>query len=129
MKKTGCRFPARWCGSHRRELKAIAPPVSACSSTIRPTARRRARRSNPFSRESWRPNARRTRCERAAAVGLKMSKRYFGTDGIRGRADEPPNTADFLLKLGRAAGRVLAREDGATMLIGKDTRISGYMLE
>ena len=58
-----------------------------------------------------------------------MSKRYFGTDGIRGRAGEPPITADFMLKLGRAAGRVLAREDGATVLIGKDTRISGYMLE
>src|SRR6185503_4993991 len=82
-----------------------------------------------FSRESWRPNARRTRCERIAVVGLKMSKRYFGTDGIRGRAGEPPITADFMLKLGRAAGRVLAREDGATVLIGKDTRISGYMLE
>src|SRR6185503_5523945 len=82
-----------------------------------------------FSRESWRPNARRTRCERIAVVGLKMSKRYFGTDGIRGRAGEPPITADFMLKLGRAAGRVLAREDGATVLIGKDTRVSGYMFE
>jgi phosphoglucosamine mutase len=58
-----------------------------------------------------------------------MSKRYFGTDGIRGRAGEPPITADFMVKLGRAAGRVLARNDGATVLIGKDTRISGYMLE
>jgi phosphoglucosamine mutase len=58
-----------------------------------------------------------------------MSKRYFGTDGIRGRAGEPPITADFMLKLGGAAGRVLARNDGATVLIGKDTRISGYMLE
>ena len=58
-----------------------------------------------------------------------MSKRYFGTDGIRGRAGEPPITADFMVKLGGAAGRVLARNDGATVLIGKDTRISGYMLE
>ena len=58
-----------------------------------------------------------------------MEKKYFGTDGIRGRAGEPPITADFMVKLGRAAGRVLAREDGATVLIGKDTRISGYMLE
>ena len=58
-----------------------------------------------------------------------MQKRYFGTDGIRGRAGEPPITADFMVKLGRAAGRVLARDDGAAVLIGKDTRISGYMLE
>ena len=58
-----------------------------------------------------------------------MQKRYFGTDGIRGRAGEPPITADFMVKLGRAAGRVLAHGRGATVLIGKDTRISGYMLE
>ena len=58
-----------------------------------------------------------------------MQKRYFGTDGIRGRAGEPPITADFMVKLGRAAGRVLTRGRGATVLIGKDTRISGYMLE
>ena len=58
-----------------------------------------------------------------------MQKRYFGTDGIRGRAGEPPITADFMVKLGRAAGRVLASGRGATVLIGKDTRISGYMLE
>ena len=58
-----------------------------------------------------------------------MQKRYFGTDGIRGRAGEPPITADFMVKLGRAAGRVLARGKDATVLIGKDTRISGYMLE
>src|SRR5215468_107309 len=55
-------------------------------------------------------------------------KKYFGTDGIRGRAGEHPITPEFMLKLGRAIGRVLG--DGqATVLIGKDTRISGYMLE
>ena len=58
-----------------------------------------------------------------------MKKIYFGTDGIRGRAGEPPITVDFMVKLGRAAGRVLARGRGATVLIGKDTRVSGYMLE
>jgi len=58
-----------------------------------------------------------------------MQKRYFGTDGIRGRAGEAPITADFMVKLGRAAGRVLAHGHDATVLIGKDTRISGYMLE
>lgn len=58
-----------------------------------------------------------------------MQKRYFGTDGIRGRAGEAPITADFMVKLGRAAGRVLAHGRDATVLIGKDTRISGYMLE
>jgi phosphoglucosamine mutase len=58
-----------------------------------------------------------------------MEKRYFGTDGIRGRVGEPPITAEFMLKLGRAAGKVLAGGDRATVLIGKDTRISGYMFE
>jgi phosphoglucosamine mutase len=59
-----------------------------------------------------------------------MSKRkYFGTDGIRGRVGEGPVSADFMLRLGNAAGRVLAREGGATVVIGKDTRISGYMFE
>lgn len=61
-----------------------------------------------------------------------MSRKYFGTDGIRGRVGDAPITPDFVLKLGQAAGRVLAqRADGQrrTVLIGKDTRISGYMLE
>ena len=58
-----------------------------------------------------------------------MQKRYFGTDGIRGRAGEPPITAEFMLRLGRAAGQVFAGSSHATVLIGKDTRISGYMLE
>ena len=65
-----------------------------------------------------------------------MSKRqYFGTDGVRGRVGEPPITPELVLKLGYAAGRVLARGEGARtgdaprVLIGKDTRISGYLLE
>jgi phosphoglucosamine mutase len=58
------------------------------------------------------------------------SRRYFGTDGIRGRVGEGPVSADFMLRLGRAAGRVLARDGApATVVIGKDTRISGYMFE
>ncbi|MEP6482894.1 MAG: phosphoglucosamine mutase [Rudaea sp.] len=56
-------------------------------------------------------------------------KKYFGTDGIRGRAGESPITAEFMLALGRAAGIVLSTNNRATFLIGKDTRISGYMLE
>jgi phosphoglucosamine mutase len=56
-------------------------------------------------------------------------KKYFGTDGIRGRVGTPPITAEFMLGLGRAAGRVLTGAGLATVLIGKDTRISGYMLE
>jgi phosphoglucosamine mutase len=58
-----------------------------------------------------------------------MTKRYFGTDGIRGKVGEPPITADFLLKLGWAAGRVFASEGHGFVLVGKDTRISGYMFE
>lgn len=58
-----------------------------------------------------------------------MKKKYFGTDGIRGKVGEPPITADFLLKLGWAAGRVFANEGNGFVLVGKDTRISGYMFE
>jgi len=60
-----------------------------------------------------------------------MSRNYFGTDGIRGRVGDSPITPDFVLKLGWAAGRVLAeRTSGSKLiLIGKDTRISGYMFE
>jgi len=59
-----------------------------------------------------------------------MTQRFFGTDGIRGEVGKPPITAEFVLKLGWAAGRVLAaRGDRGKVLIGKDTRISGYMFE
>ncbi len=63
-----------------------------------------------------------------------MTRRYFGTDGIRGRVGETPITPDFMLKLGWACGRVFQRFGGGegdhcTVVIGKDTRISGYMFE
>jgi len=59
-----------------------------------------------------------------------MSRRYFGTDGIRGTVGEHPITPDFMLRLGHAVGHVLkSSEARPTVLIGKDTRISGYMLE
>ena len=59
-----------------------------------------------------------------------MTRRFFGTDGIRGAVGTPPITPDFVLRLGHAVGRVLCRtEKRPTVLIGKDTRISGYMLE
>jgi phosphoglucosamine mutase len=66
---------------------------------------------------------------------LTESRRYFGTDGIRGTVGKPPITPDFVMRLGYAAGKVLASGAGlsagqhAGVLIGKDTRISGYMLE
>lgn len=78
---------------------------------------------------------------RAAASGLRqpistlgkeknMSRKYFGTDGIRGTVGRAPITPDFMLHLGHAVGNVLRRtETRPTVLIGKDTRISGYMLE
>ncbi|MEE2893577.1 MAG: phosphoglucosamine mutase [Pseudomonadota bacterium] len=56
-------------------------------------------------------------------------RRWFGTDGIRGRVGSEPITPDFVLRLGWAAGRVFAREGVRCILIGKDTRVSGYMLE
>ena len=58
-----------------------------------------------------------------------MKNKYFGTDGIRGRVGDAPVTADFMLRLGRAAGKVLAGGDSRSVVIGKDTRISGYMFE
>ena len=59
-----------------------------------------------------------------------MSRKYFGTDGIRGHVGHSPITPDFFLKLAHCVGRVLKRsENRPTVLIGKDTRISGYMLE
>ena len=59
-----------------------------------------------------------------------MNRKYFGTDGIRGTVGQPPITPDFVLRLAHAVGRVLKRtESRPTVLIGKDTRISGYMLE
>jgi phosphoglucosamine mutase len=63
-----------------------------------------------------------------------QQRRYFGTDGMRGRVGDAPITPDVILKLGWAAGRTLTKADGArgerpAVLIGKDTRISGYLLE
>lgn len=58
-----------------------------------------------------------------------MEKKYFGTDGIRGKVGEHPITADLMLHLGWAVGKVLARGRQSKALIGKDTRISGYMFE
>lgn len=62
-----------------------------------------------------------------------MTRKYFGTDGVRGRVGALPITPDFVMKLGYAAGKVLAQAESSsskpTILIGKDTRISGYMLE
>ena len=59
-----------------------------------------------------------------------MTRKYFGTDGIRGTVGKSPITPDFVLRLAHAVGRVLKKtEEHPTVLIGKDTRISGYMLE
>ena len=64
-----------------------------------------------------------------------MIRKYFGTDGVRGRVGEQPITPDFVMRLGYSAGKVLVAQEimlggeRATVLIGKDTRISGYMLE
>ena len=59
-----------------------------------------------------------------------MTRQYFGTDGIRGTVGQAPITPDFVLRLAHAVGQVLRRDEAhPTVLIGKDTRISGYMLE
>lgn len=68
-----------------------------------------------------------------ALINMKDSsekkRKYFGTDGIRGRVGVWPITPEFVLKLGWAVGKVLARQGSGKVLIGKDTRISGYMFE
>src|SRR5919106_5821528 len=61
---------------------------------------------------------------------MSGERKYFGTDGIRGKVGTSPITPDFVMKLGWAVGRVLAKSGGGSrVLIGKDTRISGYMFE
>ncbi|NKC13619.1 MAG: phosphoglucosamine mutase [Gammaproteobacteria bacterium] len=60
---------------------------------------------------------------------MPQERAYFGTDGIRGKVGEPPITPDFVMRLGFAAGRVLSGKGSGKVLIGKDTRISGYMFE
>ena len=58
-----------------------------------------------------------------------VAKKYFGTDGIRGKVGDHPITAEFMLRLGWAAGRVFSSQGKGRIIIGKDTRISGYMFE
>src|SRR5262245_54150889 len=72
-----------------------------------------------------------TRCvlpRRCCRERSLMGRKYFGTDGVRGKVGENPLTVDFALRLASAAARVLA-PNGGTVLIGKDTRVSGYMFE
>src|SRR5205823_3000878 len=99
---------------------------------------RRSMRSKSGARSKARvDDATRARASRFASEEWRSmtQKRYFGTDGVRGRMGEAPITPELVLKLGYAAGRVLVREaagksGGApAVLIGKDTRISGYLLE
>lgn len=65
----------------------------------------------------------------SALAASTATRQYFGTDGIRGRVGTWPISADFMLRLGHAAGTVLGRGARGTVLIGKDTRVSGYMFE
>lgn len=60
---------------------------------------------------------------------MATARKYFGTDGIRGMVGKPPITPDFVMKLGWAAGRILAHHNKGPVIIGKDTRVSGYMFE
>src|SRR5579862_3120370 len=60
---------------------------------------------------------------------MEVKPNFFGTDGVRGRVGEWPITVDFILKLGWAVGHVLKHNNDIKILVGKDTRISGYMIE
>src|SRR5512141_3009600 len=70
----------------------------------------------------------RRRQERGVIEKMASERKYFGTDGVRGQVGEHPMTVEFALRLASAAARVLA-PDGGTALVGKDTRLSGYMFE
>src|SRR5688572_33041503 len=62
--------------------------------------------------------------------GARMTRKFFGTDGIRGRTNEPPMTAEMAQRVGQAAGAHFLRGDHRhRVVIGKDTRLSGYMME
>src|SRR5688572_3349030 len=58
-----------------------------------------------------------------------MTRKYFGTDGVRGTVGKAPMTPDFVMRLGYAAGKVFSKGEQPAVIIGKDTRISGYMIE
>src|SRR5436309_2991988 len=92
-----------------------------CVCTMSPPRWTRSRSGPQSMRRQSRPLNRRK---------ISMARKYFGTDGIRGTVGQDPITPDFMLRLGHAVGRVLRRTDKRpTVLIGKDTRISGYMIE
>src|SRR5881394_162624 len=74
----------------------------------------------PSTQCAWQP--------RSSRENDSMGRKYFGTDGVRGRVGEHPLTVDFALRLASAAARVLA-PDGGRVMIGKDTRLSGYLFE
>lgn len=62
-------------------------------------------------------------------MSSNIKRKYFGTDGVRGRVGQFPITPDFVMRLGMAAGKVLSKNSQGRVIIGKDTRLSGYMLE
>lgn len=62
-------------------------------------------------------------------MSSNIKRKYFGTDGVRGRVGQYPITPDFVMRLGMAAGKVLSKNSQGRVIIGKDTRLSGYMLE
>src|SRR5438552_3384641 len=97
------------------------------ASHLPPSRRSRARAYCAFT--MWLPRAMPCRSsQRCATKESAMGRSFFGTDGIRGLVGEHPMTVDFALRLASAAARVLAPE-GGMVLIGKDTRLSGYMFE
>ena len=120
------RSPAgRWMGASRRAWRRRSRPFStahtSCVCTMSPP------RSMPQSVAS---RQRQCRPQLDLSESCSMSRKFFGTDGIRGTVGQSPITPDFMLRLGHAVGRVLRRDrEHPTVLIGKDTRISGYMIE
>jgi len=107
-------------------------PASVAAATVAMMKGAAVVRARMMYRRQWMRRDWFARLDRCMATGSTTmgERQYFGTDGIRGRVGESPITPEFILKLGWAAGRAFRREGQAnTMLIGKDTRLSGYMFE
>src|ERR1700689_3283332 len=125
--RSGCRW--RWaCRASRWWRHWVAGARSGWPGVSRWRPSRSCTARASCVRTMWR--LRWMRCELPAPSdrGVEVGRAYFGTDGIRGRVGADPMTVDFALRLASAAARVVLG-DGGTVLIGKDTRVSGYMFE
>src|SRR5580700_1344285 len=125
-------MPRCWSGCRARRCSAHSPGGPSPSAAPAASRWRCSQRSAAHVSSAPTTLQRRGTHSRSSrpwqGEGKNLGRRYFGTDGVRGRVGEHPMTVDFALQLASSAARVLAPE-GGTVLIGKDTRLSGYMFE